>query len=188
MVTAMMMPTDLIQEIPLAPVFGAAGLAGQIVWPMLKERRHILGAQLGIACCYATQYALMGQGTGMAVCLVGATQTTVALIAGDRPWLSRLGLVFIPLVIALAVATWSGVPTLLATCACTLIMLGRMQRDLLRMRGVMLCAAPFGIAYDLSVGAVPALIGAVLSLTLSALAFRRALNDRMRTQGARAAA
>ena len=183
-----MIPTDLIQDLPLAPLFGAAGLAGQVAWPMLRDRQHILAAQLGIACCYATQYALMGQGTGMAVCLVGATQTTIALIAGDRPWLSRTGLVFVPLVLALAVVTWSGLPTLLAASACTLIMLGRMQRDILRMRAVMLCAAPFGIAYDLSVGAVPALIGAVLSLALSALAFRRALQDRTRAQGARAAA
>jgi hypothetical protein len=165
--------TILSTDLPLAPVFGLVGLAGQLTWPLLRQRHRILTAQVGIAGCYATQYALMDQWSGMGVCLVGATQSTIALLAGDKPWLSRMGFAFIPVALVLAYLTWCGLPSLLATSACCLIMLGRMQRDILRMRAVMLTASPFGIGYDLSVGALAGLAGAILSFAIGAAALRR---------------
>ena len=47
--------------------------------------------------------------------------------------------------------------------AVTLIMVGRMQQDTLRLRVLLLAAAPFGIGYDIAVGAAPALIGGAVS-------------------------
>ncbi|SNS60178.1 YgjV family protein [Tropicimonas sediminicola] len=165
--------TILSAEVPLAQVFGLAGLAGQFTWPLLRNRNGILATQIGIAGSYATHYALLDQWSGMSVCLVGATQSAIALLAGDRPWLSRMGLGFIPVVITLCYLTWSGLPSLLAACACCLVMIGRMQRDMLRMRAIMLSASPFGIGHDLIVGAVAALAGAVLSCAIGAAALRR---------------
>lgn len=158
--------------------FGMAGLAGQIVWPLFKTRRAILTAQMINAAFFATQYGLMGQTTAMSVCLIGASQSLTALIAGDRRWLARLPAAFLPVVWVMGVLTWSGLPTLLAVMACTLIMLGRMQQDVVRMRAVMLAAAPFGITHDITVGAIPALIGALLSASLSARALRHELITR----------
>ncbi|WP_068111098.1 YgjV family protein [Tropicimonas marinistellae] len=162
-----------ITEIPLAPLFGFAALAGQLIWPLLRRRNRILAAQIGIAGCYATHYALMDQWSGTSVCLVGAMQSAIALIAGEKPWLCKMGFGFIPLVIVLAFFTWCGLPSVLATCACCLIMIGRMQRDLLRMRAIMLAASPFGIGHDLTVGAIAALAGAILSFAIGAAALRR---------------
>ena len=71
----------------VAPVFGFAGLAAQMASPMFKARDTMLTMQLGAACSYAASYALMEQQTATSVCLIGAIQTTVALIAGDQPWL-----------------------------------------------------------------------------------------------------
>lgn len=158
-----------------APLFGAAGLAVRIVSPLFVRRDRILVAQLAASCLFATSYGLMDQETATSVCLIGATQTTVALIAGDRPWLGRLGYVFLPVVLAMGVATYSGLPTILAVTACCLMMIGRLQHDLMRMRGVQLCATPFGAAHDIVVGAWPCLAGAVLSFAIAAHAFRREL-------------
>ena len=171
---------DMILSAPMAMAFGTAGLAGQLAWPMLRDRTQILSMQLGIACCYATQYALMDEKIGASVCLVGAMQTTIALIVGDDPRLRWTGLGFIPLVIVLGMVTWSGPSSAFAMTACSLIMLGRMQSDTLRMRAIMLAAAPFGIGYDLSVGALPALCGAILSAAIASLAFRREWRARHR--------
>lgn len=165
--------TILSTEVPLAPVFGLAGLAGQLAWPLLRRRESILATQIAIAGCYATQYALMEQWSGASVCLVGASQSAIALISGDKPWLSRLGFGFIPLVIVLSYLTWNGLPSLLAACACCLVMIGRMQRDMLRMRAVMLAASPFGIGHDVMVGAAAALAGALLSCVIGAAALLR---------------
>lgn len=163
-----------------APVFGFAGLTAQMIWPLLRNREGMLSVQLGASCSYATCYALMGKETATAICLTGALQTAIALLAGERPWLSRLGYAFLPAVLAIGVATWSGLPTILAVTACCLVMIGRMQLDTLRMRGVQLTASPFGAAHDVAVGAWPCLAGAILSFTLAVTAFRRELNARRR--------
>ena len=156
-----------------APLFGAAGLATRVISPLFVRREQILTAQLAASCLFAASYALMDQLTATSVCLIGATQTTVALIAGDRPWLNRMGYVFLPVALAMGTVTFAGLPTILAVMACCLMMIGRLQQDLLRMRGIQLCAAPFGAAHDLVVGAWPCLAGAVLSFAIAAAAFRR---------------
>ena len=162
----------------MATAFGATALAGQVAWPLLKRRDHILTLQLGIAASYAAHYALQGVTSGATVCLIGATQTTIALLAGDRPWLSRMGLGFIPLVCLVGALTFSGPATLLAVAGCCLIMLGRLQSCTVRMRAIMLAASPFGIGHDAFVGAYPALVGALLSAAIAATAFHRELASR----------
>ncbi|MCI5075889.1 YgjV family protein [Oricola sp.] len=169
---------QLLQDAPLAAVFGAAGLMCQLAWPLFRSRRKILAVQLGIGSSYAASYALLDAWSGVGVCSVGATQTLIALIAGDRPWLRRMGFVFIPVVGAISFATWSGIASFFAMTACCLIMIGRMQRDTLAMRCFLVAASPFGIGYDLTVGAAPALAGAIISAGLGFAALIRELNAR----------
>ena len=169
-----------VSDVPLATAFGVSGLVAQLAWPLLRTREAMLTIQLGAACSYAASYALMDQHTATAVCLTGALQTSVALLAGDRPWLARLGYVFLPAVLAIGVATYSGLPTILMVTACCLVMIGRMQPDLLRMRGVQLTASPFGAAHDVAVGAWPCLLGALVSFTIAMTGFRRELRSRSR--------
>lgn len=156
-----------------APIFGFAGLAAQVAWPLFRSKEAMLVTQLGATCSFATSYALMGQDTASAVCLTSAIQTTVALLAGHRPWLNRMGYVFLPLVLAIGFFTYSGLTTILAVTACCLAMIGRMQSDTLRMRGVQLTASPFGAAHDFFAGAWPCLAGALVSFSIAATAFRR---------------
>lgn len=174
--------TSLIDP-SMAPLFGIAGLIAQMAWPLFQSRETMLTIQLAGTCSYATSYALLGQDTATAVCLTGAIQTTVALLAGDRPWISRMGYLFLPLVQLFGVLTFSGLPTLLAVTACCLTMLGRMQSDTLRMRGLQLTASPFGAAHDAVVGAWPNLAGAILSFTVAFMAFRRELKHRRLASG-----
>ena len=165
-------------ETPLATAFGVSGLAAQLAWPLFRTRESMLTIQFGASCSYAASYALMEQHTATAVCLTGAMQTSVALLAGDRPWLSRMGYVFLPAVLAIGAMTYSGLPTILMVTACCLVMIGRMQSDLLRMRGVQLTASPFGAAHDVAVGAWPCLAGALVSFTIAFAGFRRELRGR----------
>ncbi len=158
-----------------APLYGTAALAARMVSPLFTCREKILTAQLGSSCLFAASYAVMDQRTATSVCLIGAIQTTVTLIAGDRAWLNRMGYVFLPVVLVLGAVTYSGLPTLLAVTACCLMMIGRLQQDLMRMRGIQLASGPFGAAHDALVGAWPALFGALLSFAIASIAFRREL-------------
>jgi hypothetical protein len=174
----------ILSDPAAAPAFGLAGLAAQMVWPLFRRRETMLTIQLGAACCYAAGYFLLGQETATAVCLTGATQTTVALLAGDRPWLGRVGLAFLPAVIVAGVLTFSGLPTVFSVTACCLVMIGRLQADTLRMRGLQLTATPFGAAHDACVGAWPAFAGALLSSAIATVALRREMRRRRGTRPA----
>jgi hypothetical protein len=168
-------------EMPVAVSLGIAGLCAQLAWPLFRSREIMLTVQLGASCCYAASYALMGKETATTVCLIGAIQTTITLLAGDRPWLARMGYVFLPVVLACGVLTYSGLCTIFAITACCLTMIGRMQADTLRMRRIQLGAAPFGAAHDVIVGAWPCLAGAIASFVIAGTALRRELQRRRRT-------
>lgn len=165
--------TTYLAEPSPAAAFGVAGLSAQLVWPLCRKRLTILSVQLAAACSYGASYALAGHGTAAAICLIGATQTTVALLGGERPRLSRIGFVFLPMVLVAAALSYSGLPSILAATACCLVMIGRMQRDTLRLRIIQLGASPFGAAHDLLVGAWPCLAGALISFLIAATALRR---------------
>lgn len=169
---------EVFQNNPMAVIFGAMGLACQLVWPVFSQRSRILSVQFGIGANYGIQYALLDAWSGAGVCGLGATQTAVALFAGERTWLRKMGLFFLPVVAFVCYATWSGYSSLFALCACSLVMLGRLQQDTLRLRLFLLAAAPFGIGYDISVGAMPALFGAVTSATIALVMLIRELRDR----------
>ena len=170
--------TDILLESPLAAAFGAAGLLCQLIWPIFRARKAILGAQFGIGADYSLQYALLGAWSGAGVAGLGALQTALAFFAGERAWLRHNGLMLLPVVGLIGYASWSGIATLLAMIAVTLIMVGRAQRDTLRLRVLLLAAAPFGIGYDIVVGALAALVGGIVSAIVASVMLIREIRAR----------
>lgn len=163
---------------PLATTFGTMGLLCQLIWPLFHGRRAIMTVQFGIGADYSLHYALLDAWSGAGVAGTGATQSALAFFFGDRPWFRWAGLAFLPVVTAVCWSTWSGIETLFAFAAVTLIMFGRLQRDTLRLRILLLAAAPFGMGYDIVVGAVPALIGAIVSASIASAMLIREINER----------
>ena len=102
----------------------------------------------------------------------------LAFFYGERPWFRWVGLGFLPIVAAICWSTWSGLPTVFVFAAVSLIMIGRLQRDTLRMRIVLLAAAPFGMGYDILVGATPALIGGIVSAIIATAMLIREIKSR----------
>lgn len=169
--------TEIFMANPMATTFGAVGLLCQLVWPLFHARRAIMTAQFGIGADYSLHYALLDAWSGAGVAGIGASQSALAFFFGDRPWFRWVGLIFLPVVAAVCYATWSGLETLFAFAAVTLIMLGRLQQDTLRLRILLLAAAPFGIGYDIVVGA-PALVGAIVSAAIAATMLVREIRQR----------
>jgi hypothetical protein len=102
----------------------------------------------------------------------------LAFFFGQRVWFRRIGLVFLPVVATVCYATWSGPETLFAFAAVALIMIGRLQSDTLRLRILLLAAAPFGMGYDVLVGAVPALAGGGVSAIIASAMLMREIRLR----------
>jgi hypothetical protein len=172
---------ETLSENPLAVAFGAAGLLCQLIWPLFRTHRAIMGVQFGIGADYGTQYALLGAWSGAGVASLGAAQSALAFLAGERTWLRRTGYVFLPVVALVCLITWSGIASLFALAAVTLIMVGRMQRDTLRLRILLLAAAPFGMGYDILVGALPALVGGSVSAVIASTMLVREIRERRAT-------
>jgi hypothetical protein len=171
---------EIARQNPLAVAFGLMGLFCQLIWPLFRARRAIMTAQVGIGANYGMQYALLDAWSGAGVAALGALQSTVAFFAAERPWLRRAGFLFLPVVMVVCYATWSGIASAFALVAVTLVMVGRLQRDTLRLRILLLAAAPFGIGYDVTVGALPALTGAIVSATFAAAMLIREIRSRRR--------
>jgi len=169
---------QIFQENPMAALFGTLGLACQLIWPLFGARKAILSAQFGIGANYGVQYALLDAWSGAGIACMGATQTAIAFFAGERPWLRKLGLVFLPAIGGVCYVTWSGAASFFALTACALVMLGRLQKDTLRLRLFLLAAAPFGISYDVTVGAPVALVGAITSATIAVVMLVREIRTR----------
>jgi hypothetical protein len=175
---------DVFRENPLATAFGAAGLLCQLIWPVLRDHRAIMSVQFGIGADYSIHYALLDAWSGAGVAGLGALQSAMAYFYGERPWFRRVGLVFLPVVAAISYATWSGWETVFAFIAVALIMVGRVQKDTLRLRILLLAAAPFGMAYDVLVGAAPALAGGGVSAVIAGSMLIREIRLRRQAAGA----
>lgn len=170
--------TDFFQENPLAAAFGVAGLLFQLTWPIFRAHRAIMTMQFGIGADYSLHYALLDAWSGAGVAGLGATQSALAFFLGEHTWFRWVGLSFLPVVAAVCWTTWCGLPTLLVFAAVSLIMIGRLQRDTLRLRILLLSAAPFGMAYDILIGATPALIGGGVSAIIATVMLVREIKSR----------
>ena len=160
---------EIFQENPAASAFGMLGFASQMIWPMFRAHRAIMSAQFAIGSSYGAHYALLEAWSGAGVAGIGAAQSALAFLVGERPWFRWVGLMFLPAVAAICYATWTGLPTLFAFAAVALIMVGRLQRNTLHLRIFLLAASPFAMGYDVLVGAAPALMGGILSTVIAAV-------------------
>jgi hypothetical protein len=140
--------------------------------------------QFGIGADYSLHYALLDAWSGAGVASLGASQSALAFFFGERPWFRWVGLAFLPVVAAVCYATWGGLETACAFAAVTLIMIGRLQRDTLRLRILLLAAAPFGMGYDILVGAAPALAGGCVSAVIAVCMLIREIRLRGQAAGA----
>ena len=169
---------EIFLENPVATAFGAMGLLCQLIWPLLRAHRAIIAVQFGIGADYSIHYALLDAWSGAGVAGLGATQCASVFAVGDRSWFRWAGLIFLPIVVVICYATWSGLSKLFAFAAVTLTIVGRLQSDTLRLRILLLAAAPFGMGYDILVGAAPALIGAIVSATIATAMLLREVTAR----------
>jgi hypothetical protein len=174
---------EIFQENPLAAAFGTIGLLCQLIWSVFRARKAIITLQFGIGSHYSVQYALLGAWSGAGVAGLGALQSVLAFFADERPWLRNAGFLFLPVVGAIGYATWNGIASAFALTAVTLIMLGRLQRDTLRLRVFLLAAAPFGIGYDIAVSALPALMGGIVSAIIASTMLVREIKSRRQAVG-----
>lgn len=155
-------------ESPVAAGAGAFGMLCFAAYPLFRARRLLLTTYLGNNLAFAAHYALLGQGTAMAMNMVMGVQTLVAMGLERRPRLRSLYCALIPLLLGAAAMTWQGRSSLLAGTATALSTLGRMQGNETALRILLLASAHVWSAHDLLVGSLPGLVADVSCIATGA--------------------
>lgn len=159
----------------LAIVFGITGLACQLGWPLLRNKRDILIVQLGSSIGFGTQYALFGATSAAAFCTLGAIQTLAVLWLPNSSRMISYGAIAI--VIPLTAITWAGPASALAFVAVTLVLISRLQATTLRLRGLQLASGPFVMGHDLLTGAYPALLASAIGAGIALVGIAREIRE-----------
>lgn len=140
---------EVFAQAPLTLLTGAGAILFMTCGPALRSRNGILLAQLGASACFVGHYWSLGILAASAVSALGLVQTGAAIFAGQSTSMNRLGYVLILLMIASGLWLWQGPISALSVTAMSLIALGRMQCDELRLRLLLLLGSAIWIAHDL---------------------------------------
>jgi hypothetical protein len=115
---------------------------------MFRHRRLILLAQLSAGLFFAAHYLCLGIKVAAAVNLIGIVQTAAALFSGRSAAMGRLGYALIVLMALVGLCFWQGPISALSVAATSLIALGRMQSNEVRLRVLLLAGGGFWIMHD----------------------------------------
>ncbi|ANC90537.1 YgjV family protein [Azospirillum humicireducens] len=167
-----------------ADAFGAAAFAGSCLWPLMKKRRALLAGQAATNLMFIIHYVLLGAHTAAALCLLVVTQALVAMPEGRNRWQTAAFAATVPAIAAIAVFTWSGLPSALSSLGITFSTLARWQSDAVRMRLLLLVAGAFWISHNAVVMSPFAMASDLFSAAANLLRLR---GERRKTAPAAAA-
>lgn len=169
-----------------ATIAGAAAVAINASWPVLRSRERILALQVLSSLLFGLHYALLGARTGAAMCLAGAAQgLAMALLRGQAARLGAFGAA-VAAGLTVTVATWSGLPSLCAQGGQLLSAFGRLRRSAQSIRWCFLAAEGFWVAHNLMVGSRWGLASDALAVSMLAIGLWRARRGADRRAGERA--
>ena len=155
----------------LHPIAACAGLVAMIcyvAWPLCRTRPTMLATYIGNNLGFMAHYSLLGQWTAVVMNGVLALQTVIALHFVERPRLRWIYYSLMPVLAVGSLATWHGLPSLLAGSAAMLSAVGRAQVNETCLRTWLLISAAIWLAHDFIIGSLPGLTADLLSMTTGA--------------------
>jgi hypothetical protein len=158
----------LIADDPTAAVAGLAGMLCLTAWPLFRRRSTMLAIYIGNNLAFAAHYGILHEWTAVAMNGLMGAQSVVAISLERRPWLRWAYYAFMPMVGGASLVTWHGLPSVFAAAATAFSTLGRLQRNEVLLRTLMLASTPCWTAHDLLVGSLPGLAADLLSMTIGA--------------------
>ena len=157
----------------LATLVGALAIAINTCWPLLRDRKRILGLQVLSATLFATHYALLGAATASVMCVAGVVQGVSAVLLRRRAWRRGAGGATLVGGFALTLATWSGLPSFCAQSGQMLSAFGRLQRSPQALRLCFLSSECFWVCHNLTMGSRAGLVSDALATSMLLLGLWR---------------
>ena len=158
-------------------LFGLLGLACGLATGLMPSRRLILFSSALCSVCFSLHFLRLGSATGMAMNLIGVTQSLLAAryvtARGRPPWLGAAFAVTFLLAAGLTLSTWNGWPSAFAGIGTLVSTAARLQAAPQVMRGLLMTSSLCWAAHNLMVGSVCGLTCDCLGLIGFALAALR---------------
>ncbi len=149
----------------LAALFGFVAVSMVIVWPLFSTRRTVLSIQCLGSTAFSAHFLLMGAETAAITSLIALVQILASTIV------RRHSLVWIicgassTLLVLATIATWDGLPSILAAIGSLLATVARLQQSTTRMKAGFLISAPFWVTHNFLVSSLFGLTVDVVSTT-----------------------
>lgn len=135
-------------------LLGSMAVVTVLVWPLFSDRRMILLIQCIGTSAFALHFLLIGSKTAAVTSCIALVQLLAAAVVRSRLQLWLIyGASGIVLVCA-TVATWNGLPSILASIGSLLAMVARLQQSTSLMKAGFLISAPFWAMHNFIVGSV----------------------------------
>lgn len=160
----------MTQELPpLASLFGFAGVAANMTWPLMKTRTRRLQWQVVACMLMFTHFMLLAAHTGATIMLVVGIQAALAIPLGKSERFKYIYLVSLVLTPIVCLLTWQGPQSFFSSLALAIVCIANFQLNQIRQRGLLITAIFAWVAYNLMIGSVPSLISNALAFFVSAL-------------------
>lgn len=166
-------------------LFGLLGLAFGFATGLMPQRRLILLSSAACSLCFSVHFLRLGSPTGTAMNLLGVAQSLLAArfvtLRGRPAWLDAVFAGTFVLAALLTVATWNGLPSVLAGAATLVSTAARLQASPQTMRLLLISAALGWASHNI-------LMGSVYGLTCDCLGLLGFTTSYLRTRAASRAA
>ena len=153
-VLAFLQPIFAVVEPAATPVnvMGAAGVSLGASWALLRHRPTVFLCQALGSACFGIHYVLLGSATGAVMCAISMLQSLMARGGPSGGWRTRVQMASLGVILIATYVTWLGLPSLAAALGSSFATIGRLQRDLQRMRLFFLACSLLWAVHNLLVG------------------------------------
>lgn len=131
---------------------GIAGICLGASWALFSRRSSVLACQATGAFAFALHFFLLGSPAGAVMCAAGGAQSVAARLRLSRTALLSFYGVTLALSAAIALAAGRGAATPCALLGLACATIGRVQRDIQRMRLIFLAGTAAWTAHNILIG------------------------------------
>jgi hypothetical protein len=156
-----------------ATLFGFAGVAANLTWPMMRQRRHLLVGQVIACALMLIHFELLGAHTGAIVMLVAGLQAALAIPLGTSTHIKRVYLASLLLTPVVCYLTWQGPASFFSSLALGIVCIANFQMNQVMQRTILITAIFAWMVHNLMVHSIPGLISNILALSVSAYMMRK---------------
>lgn len=156
-----------IDQATLATIFGYAGVAANLCWPLMRQRTHLLAGQVIACLLMLTHFMLLGAITGAAIMGVAGLQASLAIPLGLSPKFKYIYLGSLLLTPIVCLLTWQGYQSIYSSLALAIVCVANFQLNQVRQRSILITAIFAWAAHNFIVGSIPGLVSNTLAFLIS---------------------